>query len=474
MAEHQTSGSDSAGQNAEETDADGSSDGRSTEDYRSLLDEAHAGRARAETVERRLRFLDKASAVLSSSLDYDTTLARVAQLAVPELADWASVDILEDDGEIRQLAVAHVDPAKVEWAKELRKRHPPNPDDPTGLPAVIRTGRSEIIPAITQEMLAGITDTEMVQILDELGLNSVLIVPLNARERTLGAITFVQAESGRHYDDADLALAENLAGRAALAVDNARLYRDAREALHQREAFFSAISHDLRTPLASIKGLTQSVIRLLERSNSPEAGRMRERLVLVDGSATRMAAMIDELLDLSRMEAGRPFDLDREPVDLIALVRRVAADQQQLTQQHLIEVQATVDQLIGMWDPARLERVLANLLNNAVKYTPDGGVVVVLVILSEMDGSGNRWAEVRVQDEGIGIPAEDLPRIFDRYHRAANASAGIPGVGIGLASAKQIVELHGGTISVESQEGNGSIFIMRLPVGGRKPEQVEK
>jgi len=174
--------------------------------------------------------------------------------------------------------------------------------------------------------------------------------------------------------------------------------------------------------------------------------------------------MIDELLDASRLQAGRPLDLNRQRTDLVALARRLVAEQQWGAERHEITLTAATPELIGPWDPARLERVLANLLSNAVKYSPEGSDIQVTLTTVAANGAEPPYAEVTVADAGIGIPDTDLPHIFERFHRGSNVAQGIAGSGIGLATAKQIVEQHGGTLSVEGKEGHGATFTMRLPL----------
>jgi PAS domain S-box-containing protein len=193
--------------------------------------------------ERQNRFLTDATEVLASSLDYEQTLQRVADLAVPHIADWCGVDMLEPNGAISQLAVAHVNPEKVKWGHELRKLYPPDPASPNGLPNVLRTGRSEIYTHLPDELLvAGARDARHLEMIRAIGLDSLMIVPIVARDRVLGAITFVATdESGHHYTEADLEHAESLAARAALAIDNARLYREAQQELAERRRVQGAL-----------------------------------------------------------------------------------------------------------------------------------------------------------------------------------------------------------------------------------------
>jgi signal transduction histidine kinase len=225
----------------------------------------------------------------------------------------------------------------------------------------------------------------------------------------------------------------------------------------QKERFLSAVAHDLRTPLTTIKGRVQMLERRARRGQFDQDS-VAESLRRIDGGVTRMITLINELLDMANMEIGRPFRLSPRSTDLVALAAAAAREYQQVTSECRIEIQAPDAEVVGAWDPDRLDRVLANLLSNALKYSPDGTVVTVEV---RRDGD---WATLAVRDRGIGIPAADLPHIFDRFHRAGNVAGRIPGTGIGLAAVRQIVEQHGGSITAESVEGQGSCFTVRLPL----------
>src|SRR5919202_671554 len=328
---------------------------------------------RLKRAEAQQRFLAEAGRLLASSLEYHTTLAHLARLAVPEIGDWCAVDMRREEGRIQRLAAAHVDPAKVRLANELWERYPPDPDDQVGLPNVLRTGRSELFTEIPDALLeASAVDAEHLAILRGLGLRSAMVVPLAARGRTLGAISFVAAESGRRYDGADLAFAEALAARAALAVDSAELYGQLQRELRARDEFLAAASHDLKNPLASIKGSAQMLQRAVARAGTVDPERLRAALGSIDRTTTRMAKLVDGLLDVTRLRLGRTLELERAPADLAALARAAAAEAQQATERHRISVEGA-ERLVGEWDAARLERVLSNLLDNAVKYSPTGG-----------------------------------------------------------------------------------------------------
>jgi PAS domain S-box-containing protein len=230
----------------------------------------------------------------------------------------------------------------------------------------------------------------------------------------------------------------------------------------QRDDFLSAAAHDLKSPLASIKGFAQLLRRNLNRRETVDREKILEGLDRIESTTARMTSLIGELLDATALQLDQPLDLRRRPTDLVALAERVVSDQQQTTDHHHLMVESAQEELTGEWDADRLERVLANLLSNAIKYTPEGGDIVVRVDC-ERDG-GQDWAVLEVQDCGLGIPAADLPHIFERFRRGRNVTGEIAGTGIGLSGSKQIVEQHGGTIRVASREGVGSTFTIRLPL----------
>jgi signal transduction histidine kinase len=261
---------------------------------------------------------------------------------------------------------------------------------------------------------------------------------------------------------AQTAVARESARRATIlaeALDTAR--RELQQAMWTRSDFLASASHDLKNPLAAIKGTAQLLCRRAERSGLPEMQRLVAGLAIIDRTATQMTALVNDLLDVTRLHVGRPLEVDRSSIDLVALAHRVADDFGLISEWHRITVQTDVDELIGEWDGRRLERVLANLVSNAIKFSPEGGEVT-MSLASEQDADGV-WAVLTIADQGLGIPPDDLPRVFDRFHRASNVVGRIGGTGIGLASVKQIVDAHGGMVGVASHEGQGSTFTVRLP-----------
>lgn len=420
---------------------------------------AQAMRVMSESVASRedhLRFLAEASAALSSSLDYDETLRSVARLAVPAIADWCFVDVLEA-GAVRRIDVVQREPEKEHVARIFAERYTPDPSDPRSIiGGVITRAAPLLVPHVAEDAIRGMAPTEeLYELYRTMQPRSVVIVPLRARGRVLGAITLVTTPvSGRRYGAAELALAEDLAHRAGTAVENALLYREIEAALRTRDEFLSAAAHELKTPLASIKGLAQLLRR---RAPGVEDTGTSDKLARIDAAATRMAHTVDELLDLTRLRLDRTLDLERSKVDLVALAREAVTDHQAAADRHVFRLELRVPEAVGRWDRARLERVVGNLLTNAVKFSPKGGEVRVTVDAS--DGA----AVLMVQDQGMGIPREDLATIFERFRRGGNVIGRIPGTGIGLALVRQVVEQHGGSVGVESRPDAGSVFTVRLP-----------
>jgi PAS domain S-box-containing protein len=414
-------------------------------------------------LERVQHYLSEVSTVLASSLDYQTTLERVAQLTVPELADWCTVHIKEE-GTIEQLAIAHIDPAKIEWAKQLREKYPFNPNDPRGAAFTLRTGKSELLSHIPDELLVqAARDPEHLQILREVGFRSVMTVPLRSQEQVWGVISFVSAESGRQYDQHDLLMAEELAQRASLAIDNARLYRLAQRDRAQAEAanrikdeFLAVLSHELRTPLNPILGWTS-----LLRSREYDRETLHRALETIERNARLQTQLIEDLLDISRILQGK-LRLDVAPVNLATTITaaletvRLSAEAKSIHMQTAIAPGGRA--VLG--DASRLQQVLWNLLSNAIKFTPQGGRVEIR--LEYVDTQ----ALVTVSDTGRGISPDFLPFIFDAFRQAdGKITRQFGGLGLGLSIARHLVELHGGSIRAESAgDGQGATFVVKLPL----------
>ncbi|OKH36991.1 histidine kinase [Calothrix sp. HK-06] len=415
-------------------------------------------------LERNQRFLAEASAVLSSSLDYQTTLERVAQLAVSELADWCTVHIVKEDGSIEQIAVAHIDPAKLQWADQIRQKYPLKPDDPRGTSWTLRTGKSDLLPDIPDELLVqAARDPEHLEILRSVGFKSVMTVPLQTQTRILGVISFVSAESGKRYDQSHLQLAEELAHRASLAIDNAQLYRIAQSDRAKAEAanrikdeFLAVLSHELRSPLNPILGWTK-----LLRSKRLDAAKTDQALETIERNAKLQAQLIEDLLDVSRILQGK-MSLNVAPVNLAATIEAANETVRLAAEAKNIEIQTVLNPVSGTvsGDTNRLQQVVWNLISNAVKFTPSGGRVEVKL---EQVGM---YAQIQVKDTGIGISREFLPYVFEYFRQEDSATTRkFGGLGLGLAIVRHLTELHGGTVHADSPGQNlGSTFTVRLPL----------
>ncbi|HEY3050525.1 MAG TPA: ATP-binding protein [Gaiellaceae bacterium] len=520
-----------------------------------------------QMLRRRMSFLAESSELLASSLEYDQTLTRLTQLAVPGLADWCAIDMVDENGEIERLTVAHRDPGKVRWAYELQERYPQRPDAPHGVPHVLRTGEPEFLPELTEEVLEEAIggDDELRTIVDELGLRSSICVPLKARGRTVGALTLIAAESHPPYTDADFQLAVELARRAGAAVENALLYEDAEKGANAARAlayvadgvvlldeesvvrhwnpaaevitgvagadalgrrvdevlsewkaltsqltlvrpgevaarpatvpvvlggrelwisvsgvdfgegtvyalqdvtdehalektrsdFVATASHELRTPLAAVYG----AVRTLRREDLDLTEEDRAAfLEMIESEASRLAYIVDQILVAGQLDADA-VELDTTPCD----PAEVAAGVIESASLHLpdgisLRLTANSSQSI-LCDENKLRQVLANLVDNAIKYSPGGGEVEVRL------AAQNASCVIDVVDQGLGIPSAERERIFEKFYRLdPQQTKGVGGSGLGLYICRELVERMDGRLSVDSQPGEGSRFTLTLPV----------
>lgn len=517
-------------------------------------------RARLDEAERqareRLLFLSEASAALASSLDYGETLRRLAQLVVPTIADWCVIDMLAADGSVERLAIAHRDPDKVRFGWEFSRRYPTDPAAEQGIAEVIRSRKPQFTPEITEELFVASAagDEEWLRIMRELGLSSSITVPLVARDQELGALSLL-CTGDRRFTAAELEFAQELARRAAVAVDNARLHAeverradaaralqhvteavvlvdragaprywnaaaaalfgegarplgqwaavraalddldapeavpvtvpvelagrerwlqvsrvefdegrvyaahdvtDERELERTRSEFVATASHELRTPIAAVYGAFQTLLR---EDVTVDAESERRLLQIGAQESERLARVVDDLLLAGQLEGGAPRI---EPVRCD--VRRLVTELVETTSVRLggtHTLAAQVDEALEpiVCDPMRLRQVLANLIENAIKYSPNGGPITVSA------GAEARAAKIEVRDSGIGIPERDHRRIFDRFVRLDPAlSRGVGGTGLGLYICRELVVRMGGRISVRSHEGDGSTFTVELPL----------
>jgi PAS domain S-box-containing protein len=392
----------------------------------------------ARRAEQWRSFLSEASVVLASSLDYEATLAEVARLAVVSLADWCLVDMVQPDGTIRRLAGVHTDPAKQPLVDALVRGTRFDPDSRGGVARAIRSGRPVVLSDICDEAE---------RLFSEIGLRAFMCVPLPARGKVLGAMSF-GSQDARRFGDRDVERAEELAQRCALAIDNARLYREACDAVVAREEFLSVASHELRTPVQAL----QLTLRALERAGPPALGSLLSR---ASKQVDRLNGLIESLLTVSRIATGQ-FTPVLEELDLGELVARVASRCEQEVRRARSTLHVEIELVRVRCDRAKIEQAIANLLANAIKYGAGKPIEIEVGTLGAM-------ARVTVTDHGIGIGKDDVGRVFDRFERAVSVRQ-YGGLGLGLYIARGIAEAHGGKITVTSQPGAGSSFSLLLPL----------
>jgi len=418
-------------------------------------------RLRAQAITDRARregiFLTRLTTSFSGTMNYTDRLKELAALSVPELADWCVVDAVATNGQIERVTINHIDPDKVAIAERIREQYA-DPHAPASPVEVIRTGKPAIVPMITDEMLvaAAAGDDELLRLARSLDLVSYVCLPLMVRGSMLGALTFATADSGRQYDDDAIRFLQDVASRAALALDNARSYEQLQAANRMKDEFLATLSHELRTPLNAIVGyarmLRAGMLRDDKRDNA---------LDTLERNATSLTQIVEDVLDVSRIAAGK-IRLNVQSLDLPVVMHDALATVMPGAEAKGVGIQSIVDPDIGpiSGDPDRLQQVMWNLLSNAVKFTPRGGRVQVRL------QRVNSHIEISVSDSGVGIREDFLPHLFERFRQAdSTTTRAHGGLGLGLAIARQIVELHGGTIhALSGGEGKGATFRVQLPV----------
>lgn len=421
--------------------------------------------------ERQAKFLADATSALGASLQSEEMLSALGGVLVPGLADWCVIHVY--DGEkLKPGVAAHADPTKLRIAEEYQRRFQPDPDQPRGVWNVLRTGLSEVYNDITDEMLAATTtDAARLAVLRSAGMKAAIIVPVRVRERVLGALTLVSAESGKRFDPADVALAEELGRRAGVALENVHLYEAAQraataaeDASRAKDEFLATVSHELRTPLNAIVGWSA----ILKDRVKDDA--LTKPIEVIHRNAQAQVKIIDDILDVSRVITGN-FRIDARPVDLVAIAKdaidvvRPSAAAKKIT----IHFTPTSDFCLMVADPERLQQVAWNLLSNAVKFTEQGGDVRVSV------GHEGHKVLLTISDTGRGIDPAFLPHVFERFRQAdSTTTRRVGGLGLGLALVRHIVELHGGRVVAESEGlGRGATFTISLPVRAIIPPHPE-
>ncbi|WP_224364097.1 sensor histidine kinase [Hyalangium versicolor] len=407
-------------------------------------------RTRAEET---VRFLANVSKVLAESLDYPTTLRSLTGLIVPTVAEWCIIDVVEETGKIRRVAWNHSDPTKAWVLRALEERAAPDWSSPQPSVRAMLSGQPVLVPQLTESLVVTHSrDAENARLVRELATRSFIAVPLIARGRTLGAITVGSSNARRAYGPSDVTFAEELARRAAMAVDNARLYQEAQEGIRVREEFLGIAAHELKTPITTMRFTLQAFFRRHEHLPEQHLGKV---LRTTEKQLDRLLHLVNELLEVSRLHAGY-LDLQREQVDLSAVAHEVVEYFAARIAQSGSQVGLRAPEpVVGIWDRSRLEQVVANLLDNALKF---GAGKPVTLAVARRDG----MARLVVEDHGIGIPPERLPHVFERFERAVSTRH-YGGFGLGLYIVRSIVEALGGTVHVKTQPDEGSTFTVELP-----------
>jgi signal transduction histidine kinase/ActR/RegA family two-component response regulator len=404
------------------------------------------------------------SALLGSSLDHERALPRLVRLAVPAFGDLCAIDLLQDDGALHRVACAHVDTTKEALVYEVRARHGFNSTAAHGVPAVVRTRRPVLVARVAEaDLRAAAQNSEQLDIFRQLGPKSWIITPLVAHARVLGAMTLAITESTRRYGPVDLSFAMVIASHTAASIESARLYREAEAARSAAEAanrakdeFLSTLSHELRNPLNAVSGWAT----LMERGQLSDAQVRRAVQIIIRNVNTQMR-LVDDLLDMSKVVSGR-MRLVVQTVDLRDVIEDALEAVRHAAEAKGIRLQSVLEEpgLLVSGDPARLQQVMWNLLENAVKFTPKNGRVQVQL------QRVRSHVEIVVSDTGQGIAADVLPYVFHRLRQGESGSTrGHGGLGIGLALVRHFVELHGGSVYAESAgEGQGATFVVKLPM----------
>ena len=414
---------------------------------RVALAEERSKRSAAEEANRRLAYLAEASRVLAGSLDPAATAQALARLVVPSLADVAGLTVAGDAAHPWQTKLAWVCPGSRDvQSRWLQPADAPLEDLRTAVGRVVDGGRTEHLSKLDLPYPGG-----------EPGLRvrSAVVLPLRARARTLGALTLAYGASGREHAPADLATAEDLASRAAIALDNARLHREVQQADRQKNEFLSMLAHELRNPLAPIRNAVE--VMKLRPEAPPEFAWARD---VIDRQVRQLARLVDDLLDVSRITRGK-IELRTEPLDLGTVARQAVEASRPFVEskKHRLHVQLPADPLPVNGDPTRLAQVLTNLLINAAKYTEEGGEIWLAARREQAE------AVVAIRDTGVGIPPDMLAAVFELFIQVDHAIDRTQGgLGVGLTLVKRLVEMHGGSVRATSEGlGKGSEFVVRLP-----------
>jgi len=422
--------------------------------------------------DRRALFLAEISRGLFETLDYEATLAKVAQLAMPELGAWCMLDLIGEDASIRRFAVYHPNPALQGLATELQQQYPPAAGDLFGAPRILLTQQPELVAEVSLEALdATARDRRHSEILRTLGICTYMVAPLKARGRLLGAMTFIGADSAQRYTPKDLLFAEDLASRAAMAMDNARLFQEAEQARKEaveavaravvadraKNDFLATMSHELRTPLNAIAGYAE----LLELGmRGPISEQQREAIVRIRRSQQHLLGIVNDILTFAKTETGRiPINLESTAVAPAIDAVHFLVEPLLIQQQIQYSFEECDSDIAVVADRDRLQQILVNLLTNAAKFSDPGGPVTIRCEVRD------HLVAISIEDKGHGIQADMREAIFEPFVQISTGlTRTADGSGLGLSISRELARLMGGDVTVESTEGAGSTFTLTLPL----------
>lgn len=410
--------------------------------------------SRLNSREDKLRFMLESAKILSMEVDFRTWLLEKAKLTVPSLADWCAIDILNEYGSLERIAVIHQDQVMTDYLFEFEKRFPTTEKNSSDLYTAIRTGEAQLVPVVTDETIRqGARSPEHLEAMQRLGLKSLMIIPISARGKTLGALSLGYAESGRVYTQDDFEFFREFCNDLGVVLDNGRLHDEISKRDKAKDLFLASLSHELRNPLAPIKSSLE-LLKLRETTTD-----VREELDNIEHQFDHLAKLLGDLLDVTRFTQAK-IEITPHTVELRKLVERSLKASDALLHTSDITLHFSYPSTpLQIWaDDTRMEQAITNLMSNAAKFTPSGGSI--WVDLSKED----QFAVIKIRDSGEGIHPEDLPNIFEIYYQARD-SANASGLGIGLSLVQKIVELHGGSILASSGGRNkGSEFVIKLPI----------
>ena len=406
-------------------------------------------------VRNKIDFLSSTSKILSSSLDYNVTLVSIAKLVVESVADFCMIDLF-DEGELKRVTVKMFDKKKNKLAQKFYN-FPPDPKNKSAIYDAARLGYPIIIKETTDKWLENVSNFNNERILvRELGFTSLIFVPLQSRNEVIGVITIASIEKGFSYDMEDSIFIKEIADRAAITVDKARLYSQAQEAIKTRDEFLAIASHELKTPLTSILLSLQLILKRLKKTSQSDDELTKSVEVAIETSK-RMSVLIKDLLNVS-LTSSEYFQIYPEPLNLSELLKEIYINFELLlkNKNQKLLIKENEKNLIVSWDKIRMEQAISNLVSNSIKY----GLSKPITIYTEKK---ENIVKITVEDKGIGISNHEKKVIFDVFKRGEAIKKKYGGIGVGLFIASKIVEAHNGEITIEDKKGKGSKFIIQIP-----------